>query len=223
VSVQIKALEVEVGARLFERDRHHVFLTQAGKRFQQHARSILSLAETAKIEARCAEAGELGELNVGYSASAMFSDILPAAIRRFRQQFPYVVLTLHDVPSLEQLMVCWSKRWIWGFCANPRCGFPLELKSVNGIVPPLVVALQQDHPLARRPSLVTESAQGRAIRHLSARGGHRPLLADLWTFARTRDSGRAWQEKCWNRQRSLDWLPPASASRLFPTESNVFG
>ena len=59
LSVQIRLLEEEVGARLFERDKHHVFLTQAGKQFQQHARSILSLAETAKIEARCAEAGEL--------------------------------------------------------------------------------------------------------------------------------------------------------------------
>ena len=74
LSTQIKVLEEEVGARLFERDKRHVFLTQAGKRFQQHARSILSLAETAKIEARCAEAGELGTLNVGYSASAMFSN-----------------------------------------------------------------------------------------------------------------------------------------------------
>src|SRR6202034_4886421 len=93
LSVQIKALEDEVGARLFERDKHHVFLTQAGKRFQQHARSILSLAETAKIEARCAEAGKLGTLNVGYSASAMFSDVLPTAIRQFRQQFPHVVVS----------------------------------------------------------------------------------------------------------------------------------
>src|ERR1700679_2371234 len=87
LSVQIRLLEEEVGARLFERDKHHVFLTQAGKQFQQHARSILSLAETAKVEARCAEAGGLATVNVGYSASGMFSNVLQTAIRQFQQQF----------------------------------------------------------------------------------------------------------------------------------------
>src|SRR5882762_11692481 len=103
LSVQIKALEEEVGARLFERDKHHVFLTQAGKLFRQHARAILSMAETAKIEARCAAAGELGTIDIGYTASSMFSSVLPHAIRRFRQQHPHVLLTLHELTSLEQL------------------------------------------------------------------------------------------------------------------------
>ena len=153
LSVQIRSLEEEVGARLFERDKHHVFLTQAGKRFQQHARSILSLAETAKIEARCAEAGELGALNVGYSASAMFSDVLPAAIRQFRQQFPHVVLTLHDVPSLEQLHGLLERTLDLGILRKPEVRIPAGIEISEWYRAPLVVAIQQDHPLARRPSL----------------------------------------------------------------------
>ena len=153
LSVQIKSLEEEVGAQLLERDKHHVFLTQAGKRFLQHARSILSLAETAKVEARCAEAGELGELNVGYSASAMFSDVLPAAIRKFRQQFPYVVLTLHDIPSLEQLHGLLERTLDLGILRKPEVRVPAGIEIREWYRAPLVVALQQDHPLARRPSL----------------------------------------------------------------------
>jgi DNA-binding transcriptional LysR family regulator len=145
---------------LFERDKHHVFLTQAGKQFQQHARSILSLAETAKIEARCAEAGELGTLNVGYSASAMFSSLLPTAIRRFRQQYSHVVLTLHDRPSLEQLHGLLDRTLDLGILRKPEIRIPAGIEISEWYRAPLVVAIQDDHALARRPSLSLGQLKG---------------------------------------------------------------
>jgi DNA-binding transcriptional LysR family regulator len=153
LSVQIRTLEEEIGAQLFERDKRHVFLTQAGKQFQQHARAILSRANTAKIEARCAEAGELGTLDVGYSASAMFSRGLPASIRRFNRQYPYVMLTLHGIPSREQLHKIMERTLDLGILRKP------DIKVPNGVLisewhrTPLIVAIQEDHPLARRASL----------------------------------------------------------------------
>jgi len=153
LSVQIKSLEDEVGARLFERDKHRVFLTQAGTRFQQHARTILSLAESAKIEARCAEAGELGALDVGYSGSAMFSNVLPTSIRKFRQQYPYIVLTLHDVPSLEQLHGLLERTLDLGILRKPEVRIPAGIEIGEWYRAPLLVAIQQDHPLAGRPAL----------------------------------------------------------------------
>src|SRR5271155_1671746 len=38
LSIQIRALEQEVGVRLFDRDQRHVFLTQAGKHLLERAR-----------------------------------------------------------------------------------------------------------------------------------------------------------------------------------------
>jgi DNA-binding transcriptional LysR family regulator len=145
---------------LFERDKHHVFLTQAGRQFQQHARSILSLAETAKVEARCAEAGELGTLNVGYSASAMFSNVFPTAIRQFQQLYPYVVLKLHDVPSLEQLHGLLQRTLDLGVLRKPEVRIPAGIEIGEWYRAPLVVAIQQDHPLARRPSLSLSQLKG---------------------------------------------------------------
>src|SRR5258708_9334276 len=48
LSIQIRALEQEVGARLFDRDQRHVFLTQAGKHLPERTRHILPSVEGAQ-------------------------------------------------------------------------------------------------------------------------------------------------------------------------------
>ncbi|HWJ34428.1 MAG TPA: LysR substrate-binding domain-containing protein [Steroidobacteraceae bacterium] len=153
LSVQIKTLEDEIGAELFERDKRHVFLTQAGKQFYQHASAILSLANTAKTEALCAGAGELGTLDLGYSASAMFSHGLAASIRRFRQQYPYVIFTLHDIPSREQLHRIMERTLDVGILRKPNIQVPDGIEIIEWHRTPLIVAIQSEHPLARRSSL----------------------------------------------------------------------
>jgi DNA-binding transcriptional LysR family regulator len=153
LSVQIKALEEEVGARLFERDRHHVHLTQAGKRFQEHARKIIALAETAKVEARCAEAGEVGSVALGYTASSMFSRVLPHVIRRFRDEHRNVLLSLHELTSLEQLHRLLDRSLDLGVLRKPDVATPLGLQITEWYRTPLLVAIAHDHPLARRPLL----------------------------------------------------------------------
>src|SRR3981081_1903382 len=103
LSTQIKALEDEVGARLFERDKRHVSLTQAGRRFQDRVSTILALAEGAKSEERSSEGGRLGTINLGYTALSMFSTALPHSIRRFQKEHPQVRISLRELTSLEQL------------------------------------------------------------------------------------------------------------------------
>src|ERR1700730_17128827 len=103
LSIQIKALEAEVGARLFERDKRHVALTQAGRRFQDRVSTILALADGAKSEARSSEGGQLGTINVGYTALSMFSTALPQSIRLFQKAQPHVRISLRELTSLEQL------------------------------------------------------------------------------------------------------------------------
>ncbi|HWJ34433.1 MAG TPA: LysR family transcriptional regulator [Steroidobacteraceae bacterium] len=160
LSVQIKALEEELGVRLFERDKHHVFLTQAGKRFQQHARTILAMAETAKIEARCAAAGEIGTIDFGFTASAMFTSVLPHVIREFRKRYPQVMLTLHELTSLEQLHGLLERKLDAGVLRRPDISTPVGLRISEWYRTPLVVAIHEDHPLVRRQTLAIADLKG---------------------------------------------------------------
>jgi DNA-binding transcriptional LysR family regulator len=160
LSVQIKALEEEVGARLFERDKHHVYLTQAGKLFRQHAGAILSMAETAKIEALCAAAGELGTIDFGYTASSMFSRVLPPAIRRFRKLYPHVLLTLHELTSLEQFHGLLDRSLDVGVLRRPEISTPVGIHISEWYRTPLVVAIAQDHVLAQGRSLSLAELKG---------------------------------------------------------------
>ncbi len=148
LSTQIKALEDEVGARLFERDKRHVSLTPAGRRFQGRVAALLSLADSAKSEARSTERGQLGTIDLGYTAMSMFSTALPHAIRRFRLQEPNVVITLRELTSLEQLHELGERTLDVGVLRKVDLSAPKGIRIVEWYRMPLMVAIPQDHPRA---------------------------------------------------------------------------
>jgi DNA-binding transcriptional LysR family regulator len=153
LSVQIKALEDEVGARLFERDKRHVSLTPAGRRFRGRIAELLSLVESAKADARATEQGLQGTIDVGYTALSMFSTALPYAIRQYRQLAPNVVISLREMPSLEQLHELGERRLDVGVLRKVDVVAPKGIAVVEWYRTPLVAAIQKDHPLATRESL----------------------------------------------------------------------
>ena len=153
LSTQIQALEDEVGARLFERDKRHVSLTPAGRRFQNRVASILFLADSAKAEARSTERGQLGTIDLGYTALSMFSTALPHAIRRFRQQEPNVVITLRELTSLEQLHELGERTLDVGVLRKVDVSAPKGISIVEWYRTPLVAAIPKDHPGAASDSL----------------------------------------------------------------------
>src|SRR5580765_6314230 len=77
LSQQIRRLERAVGAKLLDRSRHHVALTNAGRIFLRQAKDILGRVEHARRLAQQAAEGRAGELSVGTFPSADVR-ILPA-------------------------------------------------------------------------------------------------------------------------------------------------
>src|ERR1700733_12485004 len=80
LSHQIRALEGELGAQLFERNNRRVELTPAGKALLPEARALLAQAERAGAVTARAQRGELCELRVGFTSSAALSSVIPQLI-----------------------------------------------------------------------------------------------------------------------------------------------
>jgi DNA-binding transcriptional LysR family regulator len=88
VSMQIRQLEVEVGAKLFIRAPRNVILTEAGERLLERARHIL-LEHDAALEEIAEFAGaKRGRLRIGSASAGVTSDLLPALLKEVRTRYP---------------------------------------------------------------------------------------------------------------------------------------
>lgn len=154
LSIQIRALEGELGVMLLKRTQRHVSLTHAGQAFLQEARKILAQVEQAVLTTRRAGRGEIGELAVGFISVADYN-LLPIVLREFRRRFPLVNLTLRESTTDIQIQDLIAGRIDVGFVLPPISASGIE--SVAVLREPLIAALPQRHPLAARPGKITLS------------------------------------------------------------------
>lgn len=164
LSQAIQALEADIGAQLFERSKRWVRLTEAGKLFLADARRILALSEQAADTARRAERGEAGELRMGFTFSIPFSPLFAAVINRYRQQFPAVSLTLHEMATQPQLDAISQRTMDIGFIRPPAGGEASiatgTFKVTRLLKDRLVLVIPRGHTLAtRRKVAIKELAQ----------------------------------------------------------------
>ncbi|HJB64590.1 MAG TPA: LysR family transcriptional regulator, partial [Candidatus Microbacterium pullistercoris] len=100
LSHQVKALEAELGVRLFERTSRRVDITAAGEAFVAAARQSLAAADRAVADAAEASGRVRGTLTVGVIPTVTAIDI-PAALSAFRRAHPAVQMRLHGGGSHE--------------------------------------------------------------------------------------------------------------------------
>jgi DNA-binding transcriptional LysR family regulator len=181
LSQQIRQLEEEVGATLLSRNQRKVELTAAGAAFLVRAHEILDAVEDAAREARRVQRGEVGRLAVGFVGSAMYS-FVPELLRAFREQAPDIALRLHELGTTEQLRQLDDGRLDVGFLRTPGRWPGLAFETV--VEEPVVVALPDVHPLAKRPLVRLEDLEGESLVLLTPAGspGLRAALAS--TIAR---------------------------------------
>jgi len=177
LSMQIRRLEGELGARLFERDRRGVSLTAPGEALLGRARHLLAEAERARAEVERVARGEGGILSVAYTAAATHR-LLPRVVPRLRARLPGVRLELRELRSAEQAEAIRDGRIELGLVCAPVDALDLALHPL--VHERLAVALPARHPLARRK--VVTAAELDAQPYV----GVRPDVEPGWALAATR-------------------------------------
>src|ERR1700722_2644509 len=148
LSLQIRALEEEVGVRLFERNRRKTTLTAAGSAFRDEAAAALSQLEQAIRRARLAASGKLGLLRIGF-VSTVGSEIVPNIIRQFRKSNPQVEFSLRNILTAEQVQMLEGGSLDVGFLRMP-IGEDSALDVVTVHREPFVLVVPSSHKLAKR-------------------------------------------------------------------------
>ncbi|AKJ13390.1 LysR family transcriptional regulator [Streptomyces incarnatus] len=152
LSKQIRALERQLGAELFRRDRHGVALTGAGEALLPHARTVLAAWEAGAAAVEEAKAAQRSSLVVGMSTSPGRGGLLPAIRSRFTATHPEVTVRLRQVswddPTAGLADGTADVAFVW---------LPLPEEERYAWTPvaeePRLLALPESHPLAARPEI----------------------------------------------------------------------
>lgn len=88
ISMQIRQLETEIGAKVFVRAPRHVILTEAGEQLLRRARHILREHDAALDEIAELAGAERGRLRIGSASAMVLTEQLPAILKELRKQHP---------------------------------------------------------------------------------------------------------------------------------------
>ena len=150
LSGQLRRLEDDIGARLFDRTNRHVALTEAGRLLLDRARLLLADAERTSTEVRRVASGETGTLVIAYTPTATY-EWLPPLIPLHRARHPEIRLELVEMASPAQPLALHRGRAEVGVACLPVESDGLSVYPVaqDGIV----AALPIGHRLAGRKVL----------------------------------------------------------------------
>lgn len=153
LSQQIKQLEQELGAQLFERDSHNVALTEAGAAMLPYA--VKTLRDSQLCVERVNDLRELlaGTLNIGVTYS--FSPILTETLLEFMKLYPGVKLNIVYKPVAELMKLLDERVVDFVLAFRP-------IKDEEGVESHvlfqnyLAAIVSADHPLAARDKVGLE-------------------------------------------------------------------
>ena len=167
LSQQVLKLEEDLGAKLFDRLGRSVRLTEAGRAFLPHARSILSQMESARSSVADTCADVRGSVAVG-AIPTIGPYLMPRYTTAFARKYPEAKLRIVEdtTPVLVEGLLALSIDV--AILALPLRHKDLELFPLR--TEPLFAVLPRDHPRAGSESLALRDLRGESF--VMLRDGH---------------------------------------------------
>lgn len=162
LSQQIKALETQLGERLFIRHARTIELTDAGRALLAEAEPLLTQAGTIPERVRRAAEGHKGRISIGFTPATALHPLLPVVLRAFRTAAPQVDIVFKEDDGIQLCDAVAEGRIQIAFVrppAPPRDRLKLHTLAVE----PIMAALPRDHPLASRSALTLSDIAGENI------------------------------------------------------------
>ncbi|MFE2568941.1 LysR family transcriptional regulator [Streptomyces mirabilis] len=169
LSRQIRALEKDLGAPLFERDSHGVTLTAAGRQLLDDARQLLATADATRLRVRRA-AGGPRRLVVGFRAGV----VVTRALRAFGAAHPDVEALARRVEWDDQERLILDGTVDLAYVRRPIREQGLTLLPLFSEA--RVAMLPADHRLAGKPEIaLADLADEPRLRYADPRPGELPI------------------------------------------------
>jgi DNA-binding transcriptional LysR family regulator len=184
LSRQIQDMESELGTRLFLRQQRDVKLTEAGAALLIEAEATVRQFEFAQRNAQRAGRGDIGHIELGYVASAVFSGLLQKQVHAFSRECPDVSLNVRESPMATLPAMVLDGRFDVGYVRSPMT-LPEGLDAIRLDEEGFVLALPTESWLCRLPDIGPQHLQDETFilpeqisgtLQVAAAGGFSPTL-----------------------------------------------
>ncbi len=175
LSLTIKALEDGLGGRLFSRTTRAVALTPEGEVLLPLARRLLADWDNAEDELRQRFTLQQGRVALA-SMPSFAGNLLPAVLRTFRDRYPSISVTVHDVINEQVMEMVRDRQVEIGIAFEPEPSTPLTFTPLY--VDRFVAVVPADSALAGADELSWDALLGQPFIALQRPSTVRVMLED---------------------------------------------
>src|SRR5215467_2171230 len=169
ITLQIKALENDLGMRLFDRSGGKITLTRQGSVLVGYANQLASLSSEAERELGCSEGSVSGELALGASTT-IAQYVLPRLLGAFQSEYPKIQFSLQSGNTSEVVRCLLDGRVALGLIEGPACERAVSTEPFMEDELVLITPVNLDSGLLSPSQLVSTNLlmreQGSGSRHV---------------------------------------------------------